>query len=55
MSDKIDPSAILQASFAFDAFDFSGADFRERCGKAGFKRVELLHLAGPCSAAIAYK
>ena len=38
-----------------DAFDFSGADFRQWCTIAGFKRVELLHLAGPCSAAIAYK
>ena len=38
-----------------DAFDFTGADFREWCGKAGFKRFEVLHLAGPSSAAIAYK
>ena len=38
-----------------EAFDFSGADFRDWCGKVGFKRVEVLHLAGPCSAAIAYK
>jgi precorrin-6B methylase 2 len=38
-----------------DAFDFSGADFREWCSEAGFKRFDVLHLAGPCSAAIAYK
>jgi SAM-dependent methyltransferase len=38
-----------------DAFDFSGADFRAWCTEAGFKRFEVLHLAGPASAAIAYK
>ena len=38
-----------------DAFDFSGADFRQWCGEVGFKRVEVIHLAGPTSAAIAYK
>lgn len=38
-----------------DAFDFSGADFWSWCREAGFKRYEVLHLAGPCSAAIAYK
>jgi predicted O-methyltransferase YrrM len=38
-----------------DAFDFSGADFWEWCKEAGFKSYEVLHLAGPCSAAIAYK
>jgi O-methyltransferase domain/Dimerisation domain len=38
-----------------DAFDFSGADFRGWCTEAGFKRFEVLHLAGPASAAIAYK
>jgi len=38
-----------------EAFDFSGADFREWCSQVGFKRFEILHLAGPCSAAIAYK
>ena len=38
-----------------DAFDFSGADFREWCGEAGFRRFEVIHLAGPCSAAVAYK
>lgn len=38
-----------------DAFDFSGADFWGWCKEAGFKSYEVLHLAGPCSAAIAYK
>ena len=38
-----------------DAFDFTGADFWSWCKEAGFKRYEVLHLAGPCSAAIAYK
>jgi hypothetical protein len=38
-----------------DAFDFTGADFWEWCKEIGFKRYEIMHLAGPCSAAIAYK
>jgi hypothetical protein len=38
-----------------DAFDFTGADFRGWCGEAGFRRVEVLPLGGPASAAIAYK
>jgi hypothetical protein len=38
-----------------DAFDFTGADFWDWCREAGFKRYEVVHLAGPCSAAIAYK
>ena len=38
-----------------DAFDFSGADFWNWCKEAGFKSYEVLHLAGPCNAAIAYK
>jgi predicted O-methyltransferase YrrM len=38
-----------------DAFDFTGADFWNWCREAGFERHEVLHLAGPCSAAIAYK
>jgi len=38
-----------------DAFDFTGADFWSWCREAGFKRYEVVHLAGPCSAAIAYK
>jgi hypothetical protein len=38
-----------------DGFDYTGADFREWCGEAGFKRIEIIGLAGPASAAIAYK
>jgi len=38
-----------------DAFDFTGADFWEWCSEAGFSRYEVIHLAGPCSAAVAYK
>jgi O-methyltransferase domain/Dimerisation domain len=38
-----------------DAFDYTGADFWSWCQEAGFKRYEVLHLAGPGSAAIAYK
>lgn len=38
-----------------DAFDYSAADFRQWCGEVGFKRFEVMHLAGPSSAVIAYK
>ena len=38
-----------------DAFDFTGADFAGWCLEAGFSRCEILPLAGPASAAIAYK
>jgi O-methyltransferase domain/Dimerisation domain len=38
-----------------DAFDFSGADFRKWCSEAGFKCFDVIHLAGPSSAAVAYK
>lgn len=38
-----------------DAFDYTGANFREWCSEAGFKRFEIINLAGPTSAAIAYK
>ena len=38
-----------------DAFDYSAADFRKWCEEVGFKRFEVIHLAGPSSAAIAYK
>jgi len=38
-----------------DAFDYTGENFREWCSEAGFKRFEIIHLAGPTSAAIAYK
>ncbi len=38
-----------------DAFDYTGADFKQWCAEAGFKRFEVIHLAGPSSAAVAYK
>ena len=38
-----------------DAFDYTAADFRQWCGQVGFKRIEVIHLAGPSSAAVAYK
>jgi len=38
-----------------DAFDFTSADFRGWCSKAGFRRFEVLQLGGPATAAIAYK
>jgi hypothetical protein len=38
-----------------DAFDYSGADFRRWCSEAGFTQFDIIHLAGPSSAAVAYK
>ena len=38
-----------------DAFDYTFNDFESWTKAAGFKRMELLPLAGPTSAAIAYK
>ena len=38
-----------------DAFDYSAADFEKWCREVGFKSFEVLHLAGPSSAVIAYK
>jgi hypothetical protein len=38
-----------------DASDYTGADFRAWCGKVGFTRFEIIPLAGPASAAVAYK
>ena len=38
-----------------DAFDFSGADFAAWCKEAGFREIDVLPLAGPTSAGIAYK
>ena len=38
-----------------DAFDYTGADFDAWCKEAGFRRTEVMPLAGPSSAAIAYK
>lgn len=38
-----------------DAFDYTGADFRQWCCEAGFRNFEVIHLSGASSAAIAYK
>lgn len=37
------------------AFDFTGADFESWVKEAGFKKVEIIPLVGPASAAVAYK
>lgn len=38
-----------------DAFDYTAEDFRGWCREAGFRRFDVIPLAGPTSAAIAYK
>jgi predicted O-methyltransferase YrrM len=38
-----------------DAFDFTAADFFRWCREAGFTRTEVVPLAGPASAGVAYK
>lgn len=38
-----------------DAADFTGNDFSTWCREAGFVRTQILPLAGPASAGIAYK
>jgi len=38
-----------------DAFDYSAADFERWCREIGFARFAVIPLAGPTSAAIAYK
>jgi precorrin-6B methylase 2 len=38
-----------------EAFDYTGADFASWCREAGFKKFEVIPLAGPSSAAVAYK
>jgi hypothetical protein len=38
-----------------DAFDFTGDDFAGWCKEVGFKEIEVVQLAGPTSAGIAYK
>jgi SAM-dependent methyltransferase len=38
-----------------DASDYTGADFRAWCGQVGFRRFDLISLAGPSAAAVAYK
>jgi hypothetical protein len=38
-----------------DAFDYTGADFRGWCSEAGFQKFDIIPLAGPSSALVAYK
>jgi hypothetical protein len=38
-----------------DAFGFTGHDFTGWCTDVGFERVDILPLAGPMAAGIAYK
>jgi predicted O-methyltransferase YrrM len=38
-----------------DAFDYTGADFDGWCKQVGFKDTEVMPLAGPASAGVAYK
>lgn len=38
-----------------EAFDYSGADFSKWCKAVGFSRTEVIPLAGPGSAGVAYK
>jgi hypothetical protein len=38
-----------------EAFDYTGADFSKWCREVGFKRTEIIPLAGPASAGVAYK
>ncbi len=45
----------LNMLIEFDAFDFTGSDFAGWCRDTGFRKVEILALAGPASAGIAYK
>jgi hypothetical protein len=41
--------------FGQGGFDYTGADFRAWCTEAGFTSFDLIPLAGPASAAVAYK
>jgi len=38
-----------------DAFDYTGSDFAGWCREVGFRKIDVRPLAGPASAAIAYK
>jgi hypothetical protein len=38
-----------------EGFDYTGAQFDTWCREAGFRRTEIVPLAGTTSAAIAYK
>jgi hypothetical protein len=38
-----------------DVFDFTGADYTERCEETGFKKTDALPLRGPAGATVSYK
>jgi hypothetical protein len=38
-----------------DAFDYTAADFFRWCRQVGFRETEMVPLAGPSSAGVAYK
>ncbi len=38
-----------------EAFDYSAVDFRQWCAEIGFRRFDVIHLAGASSAVVAYK
>ena len=38
-----------------EAFDFTGADFARWCREVGFTKFDVIPLAGPASAGVAYK
>jgi hypothetical protein len=38
-----------------DGFDYMPSDFNRWTSAAGFKKTEIIPLAGPTSAAVAYK
>jgi hypothetical protein len=38
-----------------DGFDYTGCDFTRWCKEVGFRNIEVMPLAGPGSAGIAYK
>jgi len=48
-------SKVLLTAVEFgDAFEYTDADFRRWCREVGFTRFEVIPLAGPSSAAVAY-
>ena len=54
----LSPARIMEVGMLIEfgeAFDFTGADFTSWCRDAGFTRFEIIHLAEPASAGVAYK
>jgi hypothetical protein len=54
-------SKVLLTAVEFGVFtklstgQLTGADFKKWCREVGFKRFDVIHLAGASSAAVAYK